>query len=91
VPVGTEVTPERLAQIEAVEAFLRARGVWPARARWHGVIVRLEIPPELFAQAIEEPLRSDLRRACRKAGFTFVALDLAGLQSGSLSLPLLAS
>lgn len=91
VPVGTEVTPERLAQIEAVEAFLRSRGVWPARARWHGAIVRLEIPSELFPRAVEEPLRSDLRRVCRKAGFTFVALDLAGIQSGSLSLPLLAS
>jgi uncharacterized protein len=85
------VTPERLAQIETVEAFLRARGLWPARARWHGPIVRVEIPPELFAQAVEDPLRSELHRVCRKAGFTFVALDLAGLQSGSLSLPLLAS
>ena len=91
VPVGTEVTPERLAQIEAVEAFLRARELWPARARWHGTIVRLEIPPELFTRAVEEPLRSEIRKACRAAGFTFVALDLAGLQSGSLSLPLLAS
>lgn len=91
VPVGTEVTPERLAQIEAVEAFLRAHGLWPARARWHGTIVRLEIPPELFSLAVEEPLRSELRRACRNAGFTFVALDLGGLQSGSLSLPLVAS
>jgi uncharacterized protein len=90
VPVGTEVTPERLAQIEAVEAFLRSRGLWPARARWHGAIVRLEIPPELFSQAVEEPLRSDLRRVCTDAGFKFVALDLAGIQSGSLSLPLLA-
>src|SRR5688500_3918724 len=91
VPVGTQVTPERLAQIEAVEAFLRARDLWPARARWHGTIVRLEIPPEMFARAVEEPLRSELRRACRRAGFTFVALDLGGLQSGSISLPLLAS
>ncbi|HWL40338.1 MAG TPA: ATP-dependent sacrificial sulfur transferase LarE [Gemmatimonadaceae bacterium] len=91
VPVGTEVTPERLAQIEAVEAFLRARDLWPARARWHGPIVRVEIPPELFGRAVEEPVRTELHRACRKAGFTFVALDLAGLQSGSLSLPLLAS
>src|SRR5687768_18302506 len=91
VPVGTEVTPERLAQIEAVEAFLRERDLWPARARWHGTIVRLEIPLEMLERAIEEPLRSELRRACRKAGFTFVALDLGGLQSGSLSLPLLAS
>lgn len=91
VPVGSEVTPERLAQIETVEAFLRAHELWPARARWHGAIVRVEIPPELFQRAVEEPTRTELHRVCRKAGFTFVALDLAGLQSGSLSLPLLAS
>lgn len=91
VPVGSEVTPERLAQIEAVEAFLRVRGLWPARARWHGAVVRLEIPLECFPAAVAEPLRTELRKVCRKAGFNFVALDLGGLQSGSLSLPLLAS
>lgn len=88
IPVGVEVTPERLAQIEQVEAFLREHGVWPARARWHETVVRLEVAPELFDRVVTEPLRSELRRACRKAGFKFVALDLGGLQSGSLSLPL---
>jgi uncharacterized protein len=91
VPVGTEVNPERLAQIEAVEEFLRLNDVWPARARWHETIVRLEIPAEMFERVVTEPLRGELRRACRKAGFKFVALDLGGLQSGSLSLPLVAS
>ncbi len=91
VPVGVEVTPERLAQIEAVESFLRLHDVWPARARWHESVVRVEIPPDLFERVVTEPLRGDLRRACRKAGFKFVALDLGGLQSGSLSLPLVAS
>jgi pyridinium-3,5-biscarboxylic acid mononucleotide sulfurtransferase len=91
VPVGVEVTPERLAQIEAVESFLRLHDVWPARARWHESVVRLEIPPDMFERVVTEPLRGDLRRACRKAGFKFVALDLGGLQSGSLSLPLVAS
>jgi uncharacterized protein len=91
VPVGMEVTPERLAQIEAVESFLRLHDVWPARARWHESVVRLEIPPEMFERVVTGPLRDELRRACRKAGFKFVALDLGGLQSGSLSLPLVAS
>lgn len=91
VPVGFEVTPERLAQIEAVEEFLRSHDIWPARARWHEAVVRLEIPPELFERVVTDPLREELRRACRKAGFRFVALDLGGLQSGSLSLPLMAS
>jgi pyridinium-3,5-biscarboxylic acid mononucleotide sulfurtransferase len=91
VPVGIEVTPERLAQIEAVEEFLRSHDIWPARARWHEAVVRLEIPPEMFERVVTDPLREDLRRACRKAGFRFVALDLGGLQSGSLSLPLVGS
>ena len=91
VPVGFEVTPERLAQIEAVEEFLRMNGVWPARARWHDSVVRLEIPAELLEQAVTDPFRSELRRACRKAGFRFVALDLGGLQSGSVSLPMVTS
>ena len=91
VPVGMEVTPERLGQIETVESFLRLHDVWPARARWHESVVRLEIPPEMFERVVTEPLRDELRRACRRAGFKFVALDLAGLQSGSLSLPLVTS
>jgi uncharacterized protein len=91
VPVGVEVTPERLAQIETVEEFLRLNDIWPARARWHEGVVRLEIPVEMFDRVVADPLRGELRRACRKAGFKFVALDLGGLQSGSLSLPLVGS
>jgi uncharacterized protein len=91
VPVGIEVTPEKLAQIEAVEEFLRQHDVWPARARWHEAVVRLEIPSEMFERVVTDPFREELRRACRKAGFKFVALDLGGLQSGSLSLPMVAS
>jgi pyridinium-3,5-biscarboxylic acid mononucleotide sulfurtransferase len=91
VPVGVEVTPERLAQIETVEEFLRLNDIWPARARWHEGVVRLEIPIEMFERVVTDPLRGELRRACRKAGFKFVALDLGGLQSGSLSLPLVGT
>ena len=91
VPVGIEVTPAKLAQIEAVEEFLRLHDVWPARARWHDAVVRLEIPAEMFERVVSDPFREELRRACRKAGFRFVALDLGGLQSGSVSLPLVAS
>jgi uncharacterized protein len=91
IPVGTEVSPEKLAQIESVEEFLRLHDIWPARARWHEGVVRLEIPIEMFERVVTDPLRGELRRTCRKAGFKFVALDLGGLQSGSLSLPLVGS
>ncbi|HJP58721.1 MAG TPA: ATP-dependent sacrificial sulfur transferase LarE [Gemmatimonadaceae bacterium] len=91
IPVGIEVTPERLHQIELVEEFLRAHDVWPARARWHESVVRIEVPPALFEKVVTDPLRQELGGACREAGFKFVALDLGGLQSGSLSLPLAAT
>jgi uncharacterized protein len=90
-PVGTEVTPGRLAQVEALEDTLRAKGLWPARARWHESVVRLELEPEAMLQALQEPLRTELERAAWRAGFRFVAVDLGGLQSGSLARPLSAS
>ena len=91
IPVGVEVTPQRLSQIEAVEEFLRQHDIWPARARWHDSVVRIEVAPEMFERVTSEPLRDELRRACRKVGFKFVALDLGGLQAGSVSLPLVTS
>ena len=90
-PVGVEVTPERLAQVEQVEAFLRRHDLWPARARWHEAVVRIELDPDLARRALTEPLRSELERACWKAGFRFPALDLGGIQSGSLSTALEAN
>ncbi len=84
-PVGVEVTPERLKQVEAMEEFLRAKGLWPARARWHESVVRLELEPESMLKAMAEPLRSEIERAAWRAGFRFAAVDLGGIQSGSLS------
>lgn len=84
-PVGTEVTPERLKQVEAVESFLRMQGLWPARARWHESVVRIELDAALAPRCFEEPLRTDLERAAWRAGFRFVAVDLGGVQSGSLA------
>lgn len=87
-PVGTEVTPERLRQVEQVEDFLRDHGLWPARARWHAEVVRLEIDLRQLGRALQDPLRSELQAAGQAAGFRFVAVDLAGLQSGSLARPI---
>ena len=84
-PVGTEVTPGRLKQVEAVESFLRTRGLWPARARWHDSVVRIELDAGLAPRCFEEPLRTELERVAWRAGFRFVALDLGGVQSGSLA------
>ncbi|HTL97171.1 MAG TPA: ATP-dependent sacrificial sulfur transferase LarE [Holophagaceae bacterium] len=84
-PVGTEVTPERLKQVESIESFLRSKGLWPARARWHESVVRVELDAALAPRCFEEPLRTELERAAWRAGFRFAAVDLGGVQSGSLA------
>lgn len=87
-PVGTEVTPERLRMVDAVETYLRDNGLWPGRARYHGPVVRVELARSVMPKVLEEPYRSELEALAKHVGFTFVALDLTGLQSGSLSFAL---
>lgn len=84
-PVGTEVTPERLARIGRAEEAIRQLGFRQFRVRHHGEVARLEIEPEALATALREDLREQLVAAVKAAGYRFVALDLEGYRSGSLN------
>jgi uncharacterized protein len=84
VPVGTSVDPEVLARIDAAEAGVRALGFTGFRVRHHGDLARIELPVAQMSRALE--LRVELTAACKRAGYAFVSLDLAGFRSGSLNL-----
>jgi len=84
-PYGTEITSERLAQVDGLEDGLRALGFRQVRARWHGEVARLELEPSDIARAAEPEVRAAIVKVGRELGFTFVALDLAGFSSGSLN------
>ena len=84
-PYGTEITPDRLRQVDQLEDGVRSLGFRQVRARWHGEIARLELEPDALARAVEPKTRDALLRLGRELGFTFVALDLAGFSSGSLN------
>jgi uncharacterized protein len=84
-PYGTEITPERLEQVDRMEDGMRALGFRQVRARWHGDVARLELEPETIARAAEPTMRAAIVKLGRELGFTFVALDLAGFSSGSLN------
>lgn len=83
VPQGTPITPELLRQIERAEDVLVALGFQQFRVRHHGDVARIEVPVEELARAVE--LREHLVDGIVAAGYRFVALDLAGFRSGSLS------
>lgn len=84
-PYGTEITPERLQQVDAFEDGLRALGFRQLRVRYHGEIARLELEPAAMANALTPGTREHIVSLGRRLGFTFVALDLAGFASGSLN------
>ncbi|HZA04080.1 MAG TPA: ATP-dependent sacrificial sulfur transferase LarE [Propionibacteriaceae bacterium] len=89
IPHHSEVTPEKLAQIDAAEAALRALGFADLRVRHHGDIARIELPGADLVRAASEPLRRQVRQAVVGAGFRYAALDLGGLQSGDFTLTVL--
>jgi len=88
VPHFSTVTPEKLAQIEAAERAVRRLGFADCRVRHHGEVARVELVADDLPRAVAEPLRGLLSAAVRDAGFRFVAVDLAGIQSGAFTLPL---
>lgn len=89
IPHHSEVTPEKLAQVEAAEAALHRLGFADLRVRHHGDVARVELPAADLARAAAEPLRRQVRQAVLQAGFRYAALDLGGLQSGDFTLTVL--
>ena len=88
IPHHEPVTPAKLAQVEAAERALRALGFTDCRVRHHGDVARIELPAGGDRPGACVDLRDDVHRAVVAAGFRFVAVDLAGIQSGAFTLPL---
>jgi len=90
IPHFSEVDPAKLAQVEAAEHAVRALGFRDCRVRHHGEVARVELLPEDLVRAVSPEVRSELVAAVRAAGFRFVTVDLAGIQSGAFTLPLVS-
>lgn len=88
IPHFETVDPQKLGQVERAEAALRGLGFTDLRVRHHGQIARIELPTHELVRAVTDPLRTQVHAAVRAAGFTFVSVDLAGVQSGAFTLPL---
>ena len=91
IPHHHVVTPAKLSQIERAESALRQLGFGELRVRHHDDIARIELPPADLIRAVSDPLRTKVLDAVLGAGFRFAALDIAGIQSGAFTLPLLNS
>lgn len=84
-PYGTEVTEERLRQVEEGEERLRGLGFRQVRVRHHDVLARVEIDPAELPRALDPAMARAIAKALRPLGFRYVTLDLEGYRMGSLN------
>ena len=83
VQYGLQITPLRLDQVEAGEAYLRRLGVrGDLRVRHLGDLARVEVEPEWIPWVAAR--MEDLRARLRDLGFSRVELDPRGYRRGGL-------
>lgn len=82
---GVEVTPKRLAHVEALEEILREAGVRTVRVRIcrtedDALFLRVEVAPDEMPGVLE--CREALQEAGLARGYRWVTLDLGGYRTG---------
>jgi len=82
-PYGMRITPERLAQVDQAERFLRGLGFRQVRVRHHDLIARIEVPAEEFSRLLQ--YAESIVAKLKSLGYTYVALDLEGYRSGKMN------
>jgi uncharacterized protein len=85
IPYGEEITRERLGRIAKAEASIQELGFRQVRVRDHHLLARIELVPEDLDRAFVPHLRAVMVEACKRAGYTYVTLDLEGYRTGSLN------
>lgn len=84
-PYGTEITPQRLEQIQKAEDFMRSLGFGQLRVRYHGEMARIEVDPLELSRFLDEEIRGKVVRFLKGVGFTYVTLDLQGYRTGAMN------
>jgi uncharacterized protein len=88
-PYGTEITADKLRQVDRAEAFVRGLGFRVFRVRHHGELARLEVAPDEMPRLLQDGRAARIAAALGALGFVHVTLDLRGYRSGSLNEALL--
>ncbi len=84
VMTGLDITPQRLRDVEAIEAILRERGIGVFRVRVCGeaseCFLRIEVGADDMPKVVT--LREELLREGQARGYRWVTLDLQGYRTG---------
>jgi len=84
-PYGDAITEEKLRQVGRAEEVLRKAGFRQFRVRHHGTVARIEVAPEEIPRFHDSGFAAQIVREIKKAGYSYVALDLEGYRTGSMN------
>ena len=87
-PYGSLITLEKLRSVDMMENMLRKFGFRQVRVRHHGEIARIEVEPSEIIKILGCKVRRKIIMCARKAGFSYVAVDLEGYRTGSMNEPI---
>jgi uncharacterized protein len=88
IPYGSQVTRDKLKQIEQAEDFLRSLGFRQLRVRHHDAVARIELPREDMQKVLSNGTGDRIIERFREIGFFFTTIDLGGFKSGSMNVML---
>lgn len=81
-PYGTQLTYEKMRQVENGEEILKSFGFYNVRLRVHDDIARIETDKEDFEQLLKH--KEEIVKELKKIGYDYITLDLEGFRSGSM-------
>ena len=82
-PYGEQITREKLERVGKAEEELKQLGFRQFRIRSHMDLARIEVSTPEIEKAWQ--VRAAIGDACKKAGFTFVAIDVQGYRTGAMN------
>ncbi len=85
IPHGSDVSIEKLRQIELVEDLLSELGFRVYRARFDGRQMRIEVASDEISRAATPQIRTQILNLTRQLRIPLVTLDLEGFRSGKLN------
>ena len=84
-PYHTGIDKGLLRRVGAAERLLADMGFRQLRVRHHGPVARIELEPSDFPKIIRKPAAARIAAYFKKAGWTYVTLDLGGYRTGSMN------
>ena len=85
IPVGHQITNEKLRMVEQGENFLQDNNFTQYRVRMHDNIARIEVDKKEICKFYDDDMINKVNSKFKEIGFKFVTLDLNGYKTGNMN------